>query len=51
MVFTVDLRRHAHVRASLAHSFVSQTPKRCLEFCAAHIAGQFHATRISSRTK
>ena len=51
MMFTVDLRRDTHVGASLSHGVVPQTSKRRLQRRAAHVAGQLHATRTSSRTK
>ena len=51
MMFNVDLRRDPHVGASLSHGVVPQTSERRLQRRAAHVAGQRHATRTSSRTK
>ena len=51
MVFAAFPGGNAHVRAALTHVFVAQPTERRQERRAAHVSGQLHATRTSSRTK
>lgn len=51
VMFPVELCRETHVRAALAHRFIAQSPQRHLQARPAQVAGQFHATSSSSRTK
>ena len=51
MVFAAFLGGDAHVRAPLTHLFVAQPTQRRQQGRTAHVAGKFHATMTSSRTK
>ena len=50
LVFAAFMGGDAHVSAALPHLLVAQPTKRRDEGGAAHVAGELHATRTSSRT-
>ena len=51
VMFAIDLRRDADMRAASTRDLIAKRGERTLQIAPAHIAGQSHSARTSSLTK